>query len=74
MHFQLRIKAADRGIPPKYATVDVDVFVLRNQFVPTFSENVYYKTIEESQSPGTIILNTSASDEDSRRQPGVSTT
>ena len=69
---QLRVTVRDLGVPPKSSMVDVQVNVLRNQFSPEFTEEVYEVNIKETVPYGTGVLNVTATDRDSLLQPGVS--
>lgn len=68
----MRVIATDQGIPPKSASVDVHVNVLRNVYAPTFSQTQYSSRVDETITYGTTILRLRATDEDSAMQADVS--
>ena len=64
--FQVRVRAQDRGTPPKSATGILLVNVTRNLNPPFFApgQTNYNADILETQTPGVAIVNVIASDND----------
>ncbi|XP_077866254.1 uncharacterized protein LOC100329017 [Saccoglossus kowalevskii] len=63
--YTLRIKVSDTGIPVKTATTDIVINVVNvNDNPPTLDQTVYYATVLESDTAGTVLVNFVVSDPD----------
>jgi hypothetical protein len=60
--YRLRVRASDKGIPPSYADVDVDLDVVdRNNKPPIWGSTVYGPVdIKENVSVNTIVTSVKA--------------
>jgi protocadherin Fat 4 len=67
--YMLRVTARDRGIPPQEQVTDIEINVLRNQYEPVFSEQIYVSYVDEKLTYGNVILSVSAADSDQQDQP-----
>ena len=66
MIFQVRVVAMDHGVPPRTGATMIEVNVLRDNGVLSFSADEYTTSITENREVGSVIYTVRAS-------PGVST-
>lgn len=63
--FQIRIQACDRGKPAKCNTTVALLNVVTNFQAPVFTDQSYYKLINETYIQGVTVVDTTANDLDS---------
>ena len=64
-HYEMRLIAIDRGIPPKEGSLNISLSVQDiNDNSPRFSRSKYNVTIKEATKPGTLIDKVTAMDAD----------
>ena len=69
----MEVIATDQGVPRKSDSANVEISVLRNEHSPVFGETQYTRDISEKIGYSDVILTVSATDDDSEKQPDVST-
>uniref|UniRef100_A0A0N5CCX7 Cadherin n=1 Tax=Strongyloides papillosus TaxID=174720 RepID=A0A0N5CCX7_STREA len=70
--YNIKIKAQDQGLPPKYSTVDIKLFVTDvNDNAPTFELSLYTASVNEDTEIMSEILSVKAKDLDSGRNSKV---
>lgn len=60
--YSLKVRASDRGVPPTYADVEVDLMVVdRNNKPPIWDKNIYGPIhIKENVTVGTVVTSIKA--------------
>lgn len=58
------MRARDNGLPNRETTVEVLVFVTRDQFRPVFVRTPYVTSVQEDARNGTAIYTVTATDQD----------
>ena len=62
--FQLQLSVYDSGNPEEKAYTDMTIFVTRNENPPTFTRELYQRTVLENSGLGASLLNVEANDDD----------
>ncbi|XP_046579032.1 protocadherin Fat 4-like [Haliotis rubra] len=62
--FYITIEAADRALPPKIATAQLEIHIVRNIHTPRFTSTSYGATIEDTAAVGRTLFTVTALDAD----------